>query len=635
MADLEHLENEPASLVNRVFREQPVEPSSLERVARALEVDAWTLYLNGDHQRPETPDSDTDGPAKRRPLGWMVSATVAGVLLLALAWILFNRAPPPVEVADAELAAVPPGRPTVAVLDFDGDSDLNLAAALRRRLDGEFSVVMGAAETLAVRYGERAAAERLRAQWLVGGEHLRHGRWSGLRIWLEHDGTRLPGWSLSIPTAHLQRDRRRLIEQAFEAVRDRIRGRTRSAASVVDRQAQTDYLIGRKHLDRAATELNVRRAQGRFEAAIRRAPEFARAHAGLCLALLEEIWIQDEQWALEQAQVACGKAEALDADDPVVRLAQAALLRRSGEIDAALELVGSTLRAAPDDADLLDLQATLHFHRYRQTGEAVDLERARTSAIAASEADSTFWRPLFTRAIIEYFDNNIDAAVTASQQALALEENANILTNLGSFELCAGKVEQARARYLRVRELSPLGHAGDEFLGLVHYYRGEYEVSRQLRQRAIDALADGSPEIHQMWGGLAESRWRADDNKGAIQAWLRAIEIVERDRLRGTAGHDDAAARVHYYTAVKRLQPGAVDGKTITDLEAELEELMRLELSANAWVGVAKAWINLGQARAARAALSRATATCPGYGQLPEFVGLTEAEQPQTALHGQ
>lgn len=628
MADLEQLENEPLSLVNRVFREQPVESGSLERVARALDVDAWTLYLT---ERVESGDpssalqSPVNGhdPVRRR---WTAASLAAGLVLALIALAVFRQpSPSGPGIEPSPTAYSEPGRRTVAVLGFEDDTGLDLAEALRERLDAEFSVVIGSMESLAERYGEREAAARLRAQWLVGGEHVRHGRWSGIRIWLEHDHGRIPAWTTSIPTARLHDDREAIVDAAFEAIRDRISGHEAAGEPAIEGEALNDYLIGRMHLDRATTELNVRRAQGRFEAAIRREPEFARAWAGLCLALLEEIWMQDEKWALEQAGSACREARARAPDDNVVQLARAALLRRSGEIEAAIELVDSGLETSPNDADLLNLMATLHFHRFRQTGEAAELARARTAAIASAEADPAFWKPLFTRAIIEYFANDIDAAVAASRNALALEENASILTNLGSFELCAGDIEQARERYLRARELAPEAHAGEEFLGLVHYYQRDYETSRRLRQRAIDSLAEGSPEIHQMWAGLAESRWRAGQVDAAAAAWLRAIEIVERDRLRGTAGMDDDAARIYYYTALTRLDPAVEIPGGPEALEDGLAAVMSADLSANAMVNVAKAWRNLGHPERAGAALARATAICPGYAGLPDFDNLQAA----------
>jgi len=48
IADLENLPAAPKDMVNRAFREQAVESKSLERIARALNVEAFTLYLSSE-----------------------------------------------------------------------------------------------------------------------------------------------------------------------------------------------------------------------------------------------------------------------------------------------------------------------------------------------------------------------------------------------------------------------------------------------------------------------------------------------------------------------------------------------------------------------------------------------------------
>ena len=61
IADLEELENPPRGLVNKVFRGESVDPRSIQRVAAALEVEAWTLYENRAHTpaRPILPTADS------------------------------------------------------------------------------------------------------------------------------------------------------------------------------------------------------------------------------------------------------------------------------------------------------------------------------------------------------------------------------------------------------------------------------------------------------------------------------------------------------------------------------------------------------------------------------------------------
>ena len=59
IADLEGLDTPPKDVVNRIFRELPAEATSLARVARALGVEAHTLYLTSDEEATRTEDPPT------------------------------------------------------------------------------------------------------------------------------------------------------------------------------------------------------------------------------------------------------------------------------------------------------------------------------------------------------------------------------------------------------------------------------------------------------------------------------------------------------------------------------------------------------------------------------------------------
>lgn len=102
IADLEGLDAPPKDLVNRMFREQPVDLLSLERAARALGVEAHTLYLtraqislqnesvSGVGAPP--PDTVAAEPASRRMRIFTPWRVLGGIVLLVLlaAGILSN-----------------------------------------------------------------------------------------------------------------------------------------------------------------------------------------------------------------------------------------------------------------------------------------------------------------------------------------------------------------------------------------------------------------------------------------------------------------------------------------------------------------------------------------------------------------
>ena len=98
IADLEDIDNPPRDLVNRVFREKPVDPLSLERIARALGVETHTLYLSS-AEAPESqagqippPSSHRVYPHRKRRLitPWRAGGGVIAITLLIAVGIVWN-----------------------------------------------------------------------------------------------------------------------------------------------------------------------------------------------------------------------------------------------------------------------------------------------------------------------------------------------------------------------------------------------------------------------------------------------------------------------------------------------------------------------------------------------------------------
>lgn len=61
--------------------------------------------------------------------------------------------------------------------------------------------------------------------------------------------------------------------------------------------------------------------------------------------------------------------------------------------------------------------------------------------------------------------------------------------------LCDGALESARYAYARARDLNPQSYVGDEFLGQAYYFPGDFEQSALLRQKAIDSVSNGNPDL--------------------------------------------------------------------------------------------------------------------------------------------
>ncbi len=332
--------------------------------------------------------------------------------------------------------------------------------------------------------------------------------------------------------------------------------------------------------------------------------------------------MDSEERALEDAALACGQALQLDPGDRVVAAAHAHFLRRTGRNDEALELYEQIIGSHPQDATALGGLASSLLEAYRASGDHERLLQAKAAAERAAGADPHAWKPLFFLATMEWFDGNVSGAIDASERALARHENEFVLANLGSFYLCDGALEDARDAYARARDLNPQSYVGDEFLGQAHYFLGDFALSAELRQKAIDSVSSGNPEIHEMWGNLGDSYRQVGDRGRAIAAYIRAAEIAERDHLRGTVPVDDQAARAYYYTMLAALDADSVPSSVLRNIDDEIDTIADQLVSASALRRMAQTYLQRGDAGKARATLDRAIESCRGYALLPDLASL-------------
>ena len=518
------------------------------------------------------------------------------------------------------------GTPTLGVIPFVGDEDSVFSNSLRKVLSHHFNVARPTADTFAQSRNPADVAAQLRTEVVVDGDFKQVGRLTAVRVYLYRAGVRQQVWADSAPTVALQEALATIAVDAALAVRHSV-GMPVPENAVTHfplAPVQDDYLEGERYLEAPSNELNIKRAQSRFEAALRQDANYARAHAGLCQTLLEEHWMDSEEHALNDASLACGQAVQLDPDDRVVAVAHAHFLLRTGRKDEAIALYEQVVAEHPKDSSALAGLAASQLEAYRETGEQENLVAAKDTATRAAEVDPYVWKPLFFLATMEWFDGNVAGAIKASEEARARDENEYVLANLGSFYLCDGELENAREAYARARDLNPGSYVGDEFLGQAHYFLRDFKASADLRQKAIDSVSNGNPEIHEMWGNLADSYRQTGDKEKSIAAYVRAAQIAERDYLRGTAPVADQAARAYYYTMLAKLDPDAVPGSVLQTIDDEVDAIAEKLVSATALRRMAQTYLERRELDKARTTLNRATDLCRGYAKFPDLAELLE-----------
>ncbi len=645
IADLEGLDSPPKDIVNRVFREQPVDPATLERVARALGTESYKLYFTADEAAETSsasaePASDSPSPAGEpvpasRRRGLLIAAAATILATVAAGWFAWStyRTTESVQ-GQADAAPLRPkfGRFQVAIAEFSGDEGGEFAARVRERLATTLGVTSAALPVIAHGSDRGEIAQRFRVDAVLDGEIVRVGEWVGVRAYayVESRGRREQIWGESFASSTARSSLPRSADRVAASVHRLFglpAGDGRNPPHFPLAPVQDEYLRGRLYLDRAPNEINLRRAQGNFESALRHDANYAAAHAGLCEVALDAVWMDTEQRQLADAEKSCVRALQLDPQAPETLRAHAYFLVKSGRADDAATLLRKLVADQPADMESWLSLANAEFERYRRSGEADLGAAALASARKATELTPAFWKPWMWLGIYSSAAGTLDESIAALEAAYRLDErNEYVTTNLGTMYFCRGDFDAARDLYVKARDEAPASYAGTEFLGLLYYYLRDFAESARLRQAAIDmARGGGTAEIHQMWGALADSYRQSGVLDKAITAYVRALEIVERDFLMGNGTASDKASRAYYYLALLQLDPQNAQRAAIAALDRDLDDAFAADIEPAALLRVTQAWLLQGKMANARAALEKATRRCPCYREYPDLAPLVGA----------
>ncbi len=641
IADLEELDSPPRHSVNRAFRGHAVSPLTVARIARALDVPPHSLYRSSDSPSdpPDTglsaatnavDDSDRSPAAATPsatspaalPRNWAIVAAVLALLMLGV-WMqpLVGR-DPAVPGGDAKPVVLQPvlGPFSIALHALPGEHAAALAQSIRQSLHPEARVSSNSGASLVSERSPQQVIEALRTDLVISARREQYGRVITYRFeWSSRTDTgtlAVESFLHATEAAHLSAVGQR-VAQAINHLMGKASG---PALHVADLQAHRDYLDGRLLLDDRGQVPNIERAISRFESAVESDPGYALAHAGLCDARLHGSWMNNSEEAMSLAGESCARAMTLAQWHPYVHIAHAHWLRLSGDVPGAITHLQRVLDEHPNHPEALATLAESQFDSYRQSTERSVLLEAIDAATEASRLEPDYWRWPSLAGTYHYFAQNLPAAIDAQRRALDLNENDLVLANLGIMLFCSGLLEETQVTYEHLKRISPDSYLASEYLGLVHYYLGNFDLAVKLRTEAVERIgADGSPEVHDMWGNLADTQRHAGDLSDALASYRRAAEIVERDFLEGIAGHDDHAHRAHYHVMIRRLSGESIQGSIREAIVSDLEALPLDQLDNAGLVRVAQGWKFLDEPDRSDQAANVVRGKCLGLARHPDL----------------
>lgn len=541
-------ESLPALRTRRTTVTAPVEAALSRALERAPSDRFRTMHeFIAALSQPVTGETPVTPGTRRTP--WIAAA--AGVVVVAaLGWFRLSGGP----------AQGVPSESAIAVLPFEDlsadTSQSYFAEGLADELVTSLSMVDGmrvasrTSTSALLRRGLdlEAIAKELRVGTVLEGSVRLAGERIRVSTRLVNVGEDRPIWSQTYERP--ADDVLRIQEEIATAIVSALRGRLLSAnldavsSGTTNPEAYDSYLQGRS-LRFRQTEQGLVRAAEYFKAAIARAPDFARAHAGLAETYAVQGWydFQPPRDAFPAALDAAASALKLDPRNASALATTAyAMLYYEWDLPGAERAFLRAIEADPNSA--IAHQWYANYLAVAQRWD--DAEREFRTAL---RLDPTASVRHAVQSWVKTYRGDYGAAVESYRRAATFDSSYALTFHWGAIALEeAGQRDEALAAMRRAVVLSDSGTAFVAGLARLHAVRGEQGEARALLRKVMTARvlpAFDIAKVHLALGDRAEAmRWlnRAYEARAHAMLFLRMDPQLKS--LRGTPDFEALAKKV-------------------------------------------------------------------------------------------
>lgn len=634
MADLEGTDLVPKDLVNRAFREQPIEFTNLARIASALGVETHTLFLVEEAESKELVDSSlpelvsqtknlrsynsSNNPGNSFRAYYVASGLIfMGALFLVPALLSFYKQ----EQSASPWHAIEPKRNQFAfvLVAEPGELEQILVESLNKKLKSHYNLSSPAVANVTRTNNPELVTEQLGADGVVTLRVLQGGRLTALQYFFYANKIQ-QAFHVDFYTAdEIRQAAEYITAQSAEKFRALIEHQHFAAPPSL--HAQREYLEGMELLDAPYSDFAYSKAQLHFRNALSQDAEFVEAHAGLCLVLADASWNGDSAEMLQQAKLHCEKAFELEKSNLRVQLAMGNLQLKSGDSEAAKAWFMQTFTHFPENNAGHEGLATVAMQELVATGEHDAFLRGEHHSQLALAYAPDSWGAHFIYGNLLFYHGKITEALPQWQQAATLRPHEVLFNNIGIASFCMNHLDIAEQSFRSTQQFNQASYIGDEALGKLQYYRGNFSLAAELQKSALAKIGDDA-NIHQMWAALADSLRQTGNQAAAVEAYRKALEIIEKDLLIGIAEYGNTLHRQYYLLRMKELDPEAVADVTMQSLEIDSAIADGDNLSASELIKLAQLYAIAGDTHKADRIWGRAAQVCPVYSHNPELVQL-------------
>lgn len=680
MADLEGLESPPRDTVNRAFRQESVSPASVARIASALNVEAYTLYLSTKEQleqieannlvlsssrdrfglRSGDSESDRVQPKPSQETG-SLTEFLNGILktkysmfllmALVLVWIgktylsSYSEASTdePIELKQStagggaakiainqkllleDITVSIPESASIIIFSKDPAVD-KLSQLLNQKLQGNYSVTIGERELVSKHSMATDIAEQFQSDAVLTIRYELHGRYAILQAFLFYQNHDRLFWTASLTRTELSYQTLDIAERAYTAF-SRLLGKQHQpellAGNLTELAPHQNYVQARKLLDGHNSELNVKKAQAILLSTVAQYPNFTNVRAALCEVYLRESWREHEKNNLEYAERECNAGYLLNQNNYYLNAMRGYLYRRSGKVEQAIHLFENALQKSPNNVDSISGIAMAYRDAVRQQlARFPQAERKMmTYAKKATELEPNFWLHHNNLGVLSYTAGKTELIALSFEKSALLNPNELAFANVATINLCQGNLKKAIGFYQDSIRQGPNSYIGYETIGTAYIFSKQFDKAVENKEKALSLMSDEEfGGLYQMWGDLGDAYRLSNKPASAFEAYKKGLTIIHREELRGNFTKADKAFKAYYTLQLTELAKNNFQESGFSFDYQQLDKLMTAEMEASAKAKLAFAFYLLGDVKQARIAMKQATDVCIVYHQHPDWM---------------
>ncbi len=302
--------------------------------------------------------------------------------------------------------------------------------------------------------------------------------------------------------------------------------------------AYLEYRRGMEILYEPMTEDAIEAALAMFSNSLTVDPEYAAAHAGICLTYTSGYDVTLDPVYIDEAERSCATALGLNPNLIVVHNALGVLYGRTGRYEDAEHAFERALTVNANDVQALSGLANV----YRSQQRLDDAEEKYRQALGLQPGN---WNTYNSLGRFLYMNGRYEDAANAYREVVAVDmKNINGWTNLGASLMLSGDFLAAMAAFERAIDMEPVPTTYSN-LGLLHYYLGDADEATVALEKATGM----APNDNLIWSNLGDVLAFSGDLDGASQAFGTA-ERLARDQLEVNSRNAETIMNLAWITAM-------------------------------------------------------------------------------------